>query len=60
MTKESIASASLQWGDVTGINIDYDETTSGSIVSDGYDSYNVLEGIFHHQNNGQHWVQKNV
>ena len=36
----------------------YDETTSGSIASDGCDSYNVPEEIFHHHHNGQHWVQK--
>ena len=34
------------------------DTTSGSIASDGYDSYNAPEGIFHHQNNGRHWVHK--
>ena len=37
-TKESIASASSKSVDVTGINMDYDETTSRSIASDGYDS----------------------
>ena len=40
-TEESIASASSQSVDMTGINIDDDETTSGIIASDGYDSYNV-------------------
>ena len=34
-----------------------DETTSGSIASYGYDSYNIPKGIFHHQHNGQHWVR---
>ena len=37
--------------------MDDDETNSGSIDSDGYNSYNVPEGIFHHQNNGWHWVE---
>ena len=36
--------------------MDDDETTSGSIASDGYDSYNIPKGIFHHQHNGRHWV----
>ena len=53
-TEESIASASSQLVDVTGINMDDDETTSGSIASDGYDSYNVPERIFHQQHNGRH------
>ena len=34
---------------MTGINMDDYETTSGSIASDVYDSYNVPEGIFHHK-----------
>ena len=55
-TEESIAILSSQSVDVTGINMDYDETTSGSIASDGYDSYNIPKGIFHHQHNGRHWV----
>ena len=38
--------------------MDDDDTTSGSIASDGYDSYNVPEGIFYHQHNGRHWVNK--
>ena len=38
--------------------MDDDETTSGSIASDGYYSCNVPEGIFLHQHNGQHWVHK--
>ena len=38
--------------------MDSDETTSGIIASDGYDSYNAPEGIFHHQHNGQHRVHK--
>ena len=42
--------------DVNGINMDDDETTSGSIASDGYDSYNIPKGIFHHQHNGRHWI----
>ena len=58
MTKESIASESSQSVDVTGINMDDDDTTSGSIASYGYYSYNVPEGIFHHHNNGQQWVHK--
>ena len=33
-----------------------DETTSVSIASDVYDSYNIPKGIFHHQHNGRHWV----
>ena len=37
--------------------MDDDETTSGRISSDGYDSYNEPKGIFHHQHNGQYWVQ---
>ena len=41
---------------MTVINIDDDETTSGSISSDGYYSYNVPEGIFYLQHNGRHWV----
>ena len=57
-TKESIASASFQSVDVTVINMDDDETTIGSIASDGYDSYHIPEGIFHHQDNGRHWVHK--
>ena len=56
ITQESIASLSSQSVDVTGINMDDDETTSGSIASDGYDSYNIPKGIFHHQHNGCHWV----
>ena len=36
--------------------MDDDESTSGSIASDGYDSYNIPEEIFHHQHNGRHWV----
>ena len=36
--------------------MDDDETTSGSIASDGHDSYNIPKGIFHHQHNGRHWV----
>ena len=55
-TEESIASLSSQSVDVTGINMGDDETTSGSIASDGYDSYNIPKGIFHHQHNGRHWV----
>ena len=55
-TEESIASASSQSVDVTGINMNDDETTGGSIASDGYDSYNIPEGIFHHQHNGRDWV----
>ena len=43
---------------MTGINMDDDETTSGSIASDGYNYYNIPEGIFHHQHNGRHWVHK--
>ena len=54
-TKESIASPSSQSVDVTGINMDENETTSGSIASDGYDSYNVPEGICHNCHNGRHW-----
>ena len=38
--------------------MDDDGTTSGSIALDGYDCYNVPEGIFHHQHNGRHWVHK--
>ena len=38
--------------------MDDDETTSGSIASDGHDSYNIPKGIFHHQHNGRHWVHK--
>ena len=57
-TKESIANTSSQSVDVTGINMYDDETNSGSISSDGYDSYNLPEVIFHHQHNGQHWVHK--
>ena len=38
--------------------MDDGDTTSGSIASDGYDSYNVPEGIFRHQHNGRHWVHK--
>ena len=38
--------------------MDYNETTSGSIASDDYNSYNVPEGIFHHQHNGRHCVHK--
>ena len=34
------------------------DTNSVSIASDVYYSYNVPEGIFHHQNNGRHQVQK--
>ena len=48
MTKKSIASATFQSVDVNGINIYDDEDTSGIIASDGYNSYNVSEGIFHH------------
>ena len=36
--------------------MDDDETTSGSIASDGYNSYNVPEGIFNHQHSGRHLV----
>ena len=57
-TKESIASLSSQSVDVTGINMDDDDTTSRSIASDGYDSDNIPKGIFHHQHNGRHWVHK--
>ena len=57
-TKEPIAIASSHLVDVTGINMDDGETNSGSISSDVYDSYNVPEGIFYHQHNGQHWVHK--
>ena len=57
-TKEYIASASSQLVDVTVINIDDDETTSGSIDSYVYDTYNIPEGIFHNQHNGRHWVHK--
>ena len=35
--------------------MDDNENTSGSIASDGYDSYNIPEGIFHHQHNGRYW-----
>ena len=56
-TQEFIASLSSQSVDVTGINMDDDETSSGSITSDAYDSYNIPKGIFHHQHNGRHWVQ---
>ena len=52
----SITSASSQSVDVTGINIDDNETNSGIIASDGYDYYNVPEGIFYHRHNGLHWV----
>ena len=38
--------------------MDDDENNIVSIASDGYDSYNVPERIFHHQNNGRHWVHK--
>ena len=38
--------------------MDENETTSVSKASDEYDSYNLPEGIFHHQHNGQHWVHK--
>ena len=55
-TEESIASLSLQSFDVIGVNMDDDETNSGSIDSDGCDSYNIPKGIFHHQHNGRHWV----
>ena len=34
------------------------DSTSGSIASDGYDSYNITEGVFILQHNGQHWVHK--
>ena len=34
------------------------DTTSVIITSDGYDSYNVPEGIFRNQHNGRHWVHK--
>ena len=36
--------------------MDDDGTTSGSIASDGYDSYDIPKGVFHHQHNGRHWV----
>ena len=36
--------------------MDADETSSGSIASDCYNSYNIPKGIFHHQHNGRHWV----
>ena len=58
MTEESIASTSSQSVDVTEINMDDNETTSGSIASDVYNSYNVPEGMFYHQHNGKHWVHK--
>ena len=57
-TEEPIASALLQSVDVTGINMDDNETTSGSIGSDGYDYYYVPEGIFHQQHNGGKWIHK--
>ena len=57
-SEEFIASASYQLVDATGINMDDDETTSGSIASDGYDSYNVPEVIFHHQHIRRHWFHK--
>ena len=43
---------------MTGINIDDNETTSGSIALYGYDYYDVLEEIFYHQHNVQHWIHK--
>ena len=49
-TREAIASASSLLVDVTGINMDGDETTIGRIASDDYNSYNVSEGILHFQN----------
>ena len=58
LTKESIASSSSKSVDVTGINMDDNETNSGSIASDVYDFYNVPEGIFYNQHNGRHWVHK--
>ena len=58
MNKKIIASASSQLVDVTGVNMDDYDTTSGSIASDGYDSYNVPERIFHHQHNRRHRVHK--
>ena len=36
--------------------MDDDETTSGSIFSDGYNSYNVPNRIVRHQHNVRHWV----
>ena len=53
-TEESTASASSQFFDVTGININDDETISGSIASDDYDSYNISKGVFYHEHNGRH------
>ena len=38
--------------------MDDDETISGNIASDGYDSYNIPKGVFHHQHNRRHWVHK--
>ena len=38
--------------------MDDNETTSVIIALDGYDFYNVPEGIFHHQNNVRHWVHQ--
>ena len=36
--------------------MDDDETTSGIIASDGYNSYNIPKGVFHHHHTGRHWV----